>query len=245
VEKYNAGHPKAPSTAGIKKMIHREAGKDYDMLSFCSGEPTIQKDTLGLILYAKKYGFQKFQIVSNFRALKDLRLVLKFLKAGVRNFDISFHAYDRQSAEQIDRINDGGRSFDETLAGLKNLYAGARYFNTEVFVTHKIVANRYNYRQLDQIFRLTNSFGVREYILQPILVEGFPPGLVRESVVPPAQVLPYAKKFLDVAEKGRAKVKLFNYNFPTLAKHPALHREKNLIHEFSHAHSSKCTRPSE
>ena len=227
VEKQSPFHQQAPNTKKILSMI--TANNKYTMLGFAAGEPTLNKDIFKIIVHAKNHGFQDFQIVSNFRALSKAELVLKFLKIGVRYFDISLHVCDQETAINLNKIKTPEKALQEALQGLKNLFILAKKLKIKIFITHKIVITPFNVKKLNQIFDLTFNLGIRNYLIQPLVLMKFSPDLIKKLLVRKKDTIPYLNELIKKAEKNQAKIKLYNYSPQELISSDIIEFENNAI----------------
>jgi ferredoxin len=208
VEKFTSEPQVAPRIDEVRALILQGRGK-YNMLHFMNGEPSLHPRIFEHVELAKANGYRYFGMSSHFRAFADPHLALRFLKAGFEFFDISLHAATPEAQEAVNPIGDGGRSLQEALHGLRNVYELARRYGRRVAITHKIVISRLNYRDLVTIFRATYRFGVRNYILQPVKAQGLEAGLTEQLAVNEDEFMPWVNELLRVTEGSGAEIKLY------------------------------------
>jgi MoaA/NifB/PqqE/SkfB family radical SAM enzyme len=74
--------------------------KGYRDIAFTGGEPTIRKNLIPLIKYAKKQGFHNVKLASNGLRYADPEYLDALIDAGVTQFHMSMHAIDDESYEE-------------------------------------------------------------------------------------------------------------------------------------------------
>ena len=141
------------TTEEIKKDL-REARKTCIDVVFTGGEPTIRKDILELVSYAKKLGFRTIQIQTNGRMLAYKKFCKAIIKAGANEFSPALHGY---CAEQHDFLTRGKGSFEQTVQGIRNL----KELN-QVVITNTVVCKP-NYRNLPEIAKLLVKLKVNQF----------------------------------------------------------------------------------
>lgn len=85
---------------------------------FTGGEPTVHKDFLGLLDFAKKQGFQEIVVTTNGRAFSDNAFAKKVAGLGVEKFRFNIVSHDPKVHDFLMRAEG---SFLETVEGAKNL----------------------------------------------------------------------------------------------------------------------------
>ena len=239
VEKFTSEPSVAPKLDEVRALILQGRGK-YNMLHFMNGEPSLSPKIFEHVELAKANGYRYFGMSSHFRAFADPHLALRFLKAGFEFFDISLHAATPEAQEAVNPIDDEGRSLQEALHGLRNVFEIARRYRLPLAVTHKIVISRLNYRDLLPIFRATYRFGVRNYILQPVKAQGLDPALTAQLAVNEDEFMPAVNELLRATEGSGAEIKL--YGMSQLGAYPSENvvQETNLI---KHVHRKDTKLP--
>jgi ferredoxin len=240
VEKFTTHHPVAPKSDETRQLILQGRGK-YNMLFFMNGEPSLHPKLFEYVELAKANGYRYFGMSSHFRAFADPYFARRILAAGFEFFDISLHAADAASQEEVNPIGDEGRSLHEALHGLRNLYEIARRDRRRVAVTHKIVISRLNYRDLLPIFAATYRFGVRNFILQPVKASGLDPEITAHLSINEDEFMPLVNELLRRTEGSGAEIKLYGMSQLGVYQSGDLVQETNLI---KHVVSKRNPRPS-
>ncbi len=130
----------------------RAARERGEGLVLTGGEPTVHKQIAELIAAAKALGFHPIQIQTNGRLLAYPQFLASLIAAGATEFSPSLHG---STAAIHDELTQAPGSFDQTVAGLKNLArARARV------VTNSVIT-RQNLDDLPALVALLASLGVR------------------------------------------------------------------------------------
>jgi MoaA/NifB/PqqE/SkfB family radical SAM enzyme len=91
----------------------------YRRVTFTGGEVTLERQLFDYIEYARRSGsFEHIRLQTNGRLLADMSFARKLVDAGVDEFFVSLHGHD---AATQDYISQRPGSFDEAIAGMKNL----------------------------------------------------------------------------------------------------------------------------
>lgn len=85
---------------------------------FTGGEVTLEKKLFDYIAVARKGNFEHIRVQTNGRPLKDRAFTQSLIDAGVDEFFVSLHGHD---AETQDYISQRPGSFDEAIAGIRNV----------------------------------------------------------------------------------------------------------------------------
>lgn len=228
IEKYSTGHAHAPKVDRVRELILEGSGK-YNMLFFASGEPSVNPKLYEYVELARSKGYLHFGMSSHFRTFADPQRAREVLDAGFEFFDISLHAADYEGQLAVNPIGDAGRSLDEALIGLRNVYSLAEKNGKRLGVTHKIVISRLNFDNLYPIFEATYRLGVRSYILQPVKTEGLEPAHVPRLAVTEDEFLPHLNRLLEATETSGARFKLYGMSRLGVYPSKALEVEANVI----------------
>jgi len=164
---------------------------------FTGGEPTLVKDLVSLVAFAKKIGFKLIQIQSNGRMFAYRKFCESLIKAGVNEFSPALHGY---TAELHDYLTGSTGSFEQVVLGIKNL----KSLGQPVIINS--VVTRSNYRHLPELAHLLVSLKVDQYQFAFVHALGTA-GKNFYSVVPRKSLIePYIKKGLDVGIKAGLRV---------------------------------------
>lgn len=132
-------------TAEEVKNILKKEKNNCDNVLFTGGEPTIQKNLVDYVKYAKDLGYKHIQIQSNGRLFFYKSYCIELIKAGVDIFNPAIHG---SCSEIHDYLTRSPGSFKQTLKGIENL----KSLNQEILIN--TVITKANYRDLPNIARM-------------------------------------------------------------------------------------------
>lgn len=179
------------------KNIFKRAKRDCQIVVFTGGEPTIRRDIIELVAFAKKLGFSIIQIQSNGRLFAYKNFCQKIIKAGANEFAISIHGHIAQLHNYLTSFPG---SFNQTYLGIKNLKnLGQRVITNTVIV-------KSNYRHLPDIAKLLICLRVDQY--QFAFVHALGNAWQNfDSIIPSKSLVkPYVHKGLELGIKAGIKV---------------------------------------
>lgn len=145
-----------PTQAVKEKLASKRWGNEIEITG---GEPTIRKDILEIIKYAKNTGC-KIKLRTNARMLSNRHFLDKIINAGVNTFEVAING-DKKVHDYLSRI-DG--AFDQTIQGMSNIRKAGKAFNTTT------VLNRKNQNQIYEILEKAMSMGAdscRVHFIKP------------------------------------------------------------------------------
>ncbi|MCX6759179.1 MAG: radical SAM protein [Candidatus Nealsonbacteria bacterium] len=167
-------------TAEEVKNILKKEKNNCDSVLFTGGEPTIQKNLVDYVKYAKGRLF----------AYKDY--CIELIKAGVDVFNPAIHG---SCSEIHDYLTRSPGSFKQTLKGIKNLKKLNQIIGTQTVIT------KINYQDIPNIAKMMidlkpNFFQFAFMHINPIIQEN--PQLIEEIVPRYSQVESYVKEGLQI-----------------------------------------------
>lgn len=180
----------------IKKDL-KAARKSCNSVVFTGGEATIRKDVFELVSFASSLGFETIQIQSNGRMFSYMPFCKKLIKVGANEFSPALHGH---IAELHDYLTQNKGSFEQTVAGIKNLKKlGQRVITNSVVV-------KPNYHYLPELAKLLVSLKVDQFQMAFV----HPIGAAYEnyySMVPLISLAaPYIHKALQIGIDAGIKV---------------------------------------
>ncbi|RLB51474.1 MAG: hypothetical protein DRJ42_16770 [Deltaproteobacteria bacterium] len=106
----------------------------YRRVTFTGGEITLEEKLFDYVAYARESGgFEEIRLQTNGRLLADSAYARSLVDAGVTEFFVSLHGHD---AETQDYISQRSGSFDEAMAGMRNVVdLGACLMTNTVLIT--------------------------------------------------------------------------------------------------------------
>jgi len=187
------------STKEIKKIL-KEESLDHQGVVFTGGEPTIRKDLVDWVRYAKKTGYKTIQIQSNGRLFSYKNFCEELIDAGANEFSPALHGSKAEIHDWLTRVPG---SFEQTTEGIRNLKSLNQYVLTNSVITKK------NYKDLPQLARLlidlkVNQFQFAFIHINQIIINN--KKLVNQIIPRHSKVEPYVKKGLQIGIDAGVKV---------------------------------------
>lgn len=175
-----------PRSADEMKEILRSERKHTDEVVFTGGEPTVHKDLLHVIAYAKILGYRVIQLQTNGRRLSHEPYLQAAIRAGMNQIAPSLHG---STAEIHDSQTRAPGSFRQTCKGIE----AARRHGMMV-ITNSVVTQQ-NMTDLPALAKLLVSLDVSQIQFAYVHPEGT---ALREfhAVVPR---FPFAQPYLQAA----------------------------------------------
>jgi len=106
------------STYEAKKRICDAKKRRFRTIQFSGGEPTLRKDIIPLVSYAKKLGFESIGLTSNARLFSYKNFAKRMIDAGCDSFAISIYSHNTKIHDACTRTPG---SFEDTVKGLRNI----------------------------------------------------------------------------------------------------------------------------
>ena len=183
----------------VKDILKKEA-KDHQGVVFTGGEPTVRKELVGWVQYAKKLGYKKIQIQTNGRMFAYKDFCEKIITAGANEFSPALHG---SSAKIHDSLTRAKGSFNQTVQGIKNLKTLRQYVLTNTVIT------KLNYKDLPSLAKLLVSLGVNQFQFAFIHINQIiakDSSLIKKIIPKHSLVEAYVKRGLDVGIKAGVNV---------------------------------------
>jgi MoaA/NifB/PqqE/SkfB family radical SAM enzyme len=192
------------TTEELKREMDGGRANGCKGIVFTGGEPTIRKDIIELVKYAKSVGYEIIQIQSNGRMFSYMAFVKKMVEAGVTEFSPALHGH---SPEVHDYLTRSPGAFEQVIQGIKNIRELNQYIMTNS------VVNKVNYRYLPDIVKLLISLKVDQFQLAFI----HPIGNAWENfdiIVPrKSDVEPFIHEALEIGKKAGIDMMVEAYPF--------------------------------
>ena len=160
---------------------------------FTGGEPTLHPRFIEVVATAKKMGFKIIQIQTNGRMFAYKDFCLKTIAAGANEFSPALHGH---TAAVHDGLTCVPGSFDQTVAGIKNL----KSLGQKVMMNSVITSA--NYRHLPELAELLVSLGVDQFQFAFIHISGRAAANSDWIVPEKKKLLPYLQRALDIGLKA-------------------------------------------
>jgi MoaA/NifB/PqqE/SkfB family radical SAM enzyme len=180
----------------LKRVLER-GRPGFDGVVFTGGEPTMRADLPDLVALARDLGYRTIQIQTNGRMFAHRGYAKLLIERGANEFSPAVHGH---VSALHDYLTAAPGSFDQTVAGIRNLKALGQSVITNTVVTKP------NFRNLPDIARLLVSLGVDQ--IQFAFVH--PVGTAQiefAAVVPRMELLaPFLKRGLQVGKSAGVRV---------------------------------------
>lgn len=151
-------------TEEIMKDMSEARKKGFNAVEFTGGEPTIRKDIIDLVTYAKKIGFETIALSTNGRMLSYAPFAEKIIEAGLNKVSFSLFGSSKKVHNSISRTPG---SFEEIVAGIRNVKK-----NSKVCVNISSVISSLNVKDLKKFALFVLSLGVRNWYLLDLIPDG-------------------------------------------------------------------------
>jgi len=174
------------------RVILKKRSLTYQGVVFTGGEPTIRKELIEWVKYAKDLGYQKIQVQTNGRLFAYKEYCREIIEAGANEFGPALHG---SKTEIHDYLTRSPGSFEQTVQGIKNLISLGQYVGTNSVIT------KVNYRDLPNLARLLVSLKVNQFQFAFMHINSLianDPRQVKEIVPRHSKVEPYVKKGLQI-----------------------------------------------
>lgn len=192
------------TTEELKVEMGKGRENECEGIVFTGGEPTVRKDIIELVKYAKDVGYRVIQLQSNGRMFSYTDFLKKLIRAGANEFSPALHGH---TPEIHDYLTRSPGAFNQVVQGIKSLRELDQYILTNS------VVNKVNYKYLPELARLFVSLKVNQFQLAFIHAignawENFDSMVPRKSAVEP-----YIHKALDIGIKADVDVMVEAYPF--------------------------------
>lgn len=180
----------------VKKFLEQVWQEGYRQVVFTGGEPTVHPDFLAMVKLAKKMNFF-IQIQTNGRTFAYKKFCQQLVALGINEFGPSLHG---ATAKTHDFLTGSEGSFEQVVAGIKNLKELGQYVLTNTVITSK------NYQELPNLAQLLVSLGVDQFQLAFVHILGSAQKNQDWLVPQKRLVMPYVKKALNIGLEAKKNV---------------------------------------
>lgn len=199
---YENGYRRIPGYAmlvpsdEIRRRIEWGADNGFNSLSLTGGEPTIRKDFVEIVSFARRAGYEHVAVTTNGSRLGDGAFFSGCVRAGLDGMGVSIHA---MSSAAHDALTGRAGSFAAAIKAVRNGVRavealGGRRFRLNTFT----VIHSGNVANLRELTNMLGAIGVRLMVLQP--------AITGKSNVSPVAEVPLDAVITAVIEAARAGV---------------------------------------
>ena len=152
IEDLEKGQTKDWTTAQLKRRLRiaRRLGKTA--VDFTGGEPSIRRDILELISYARSIGYVDINMITNGLRLRDPEFCEQLVDAGLNDLLFSIHSPYEEEHDYLTRVKGSHRKIFQAMENMQAL--GVR------FRANSVVSN-INYQHVDDLFELLFPYSVK------------------------------------------------------------------------------------
>ena len=190
------------STSEIKREIAGAKARGSTYLEIIGGEPTIRKDILKLISFAREMGFDTVMMSTNGRLYSYEEFARKILRAGLNSIVFSIHGHN---PKLHDSLTQSPGSYNQLRKGIENIREMAKELKLKIDIGSNTCIVKQNYKYLPQIGKGIQDFGIdnAEFIfVDPNYGAAF--RFFNKLVPKISEVTPYVQKCLDIGKKNKA-----------------------------------------
>ena len=138
-----------------------ENGKKFVVFSW--GEPTLDANLINYVNYAQELWYEDIRIHTNGLSFADIKILQKYVKAGMTGVVISIHGY----GDIHDILVKSPGAFEKVKQTLCNLVELNKNRTSQIVVDTNTVLNKYNYRNLYPLCKFFSYFPItRSQIVQ-------------------------------------------------------------------------------
>ncbi|MEW6203191.1 MAG: radical SAM protein [bacterium] len=175
------------TTRDIKRELDWGRSQGATFLYLGGGEPTLRRDIVAVIRYAKEIGYEEIDLKTNGILLCYPEFTNRCVEAGATIFTVPIWGANPQEHDFMARAPG---SFERTEVGIKNALDSGSKVQIDILVTTLTM------ERLSDIVRYFSSIGVREYSLWILSLFG-----MEESEE--EDFSSYLPRFTDVVEHAR------------------------------------------
>lgn len=179
------------TTERLQEILSQHTG--YKHIIFTMQEPTLNEKLPDFIRVASQGNFETVGIITNGRRLADMAYLKSLVKNGLNEIGVSIHGHNAQTHDALTGRN---RSFDQTAAGLANIFTLRKQGN-QIRLTTNAVINKLNYLYLKEIFSFFRTFEPDAVVFNLPQVLGRAQSNFEDIIVRYTDLIP---KFLELAE---------------------------------------------
>lgn len=156
---------------------------------FTGGEPSLHKNIVDFVRYAKELGYETIQLQTNAQIISDMVFLKKLVKNGLNEVSPALHGF---YSDTHNKLTKNPKSYELTLKGIVNSV------KLGLSVVTNTVVTSINYKELPKLASLFVKLKVTQFQFAFIHVVGT--ALKNKSWIVPRkiEVMPYVKKGLDI-----------------------------------------------
>jgi MoaA/NifB/PqqE/SkfB family radical SAM enzyme len=134
-------------TLEAKNKIESLASRNVKKIAFTGGEPTLRKDLIELIKFAKENEMKEINIQTNGVKIADEKYLLELKNAGLNSALIGFHSHKNEIYNKLTNSN----FYENAISGIQNC------INSDITLTICCVINKENYKELIDLVKFIRN----------------------------------------------------------------------------------------
>ena len=217
------------SSKEAKEKIVEAKKKGFSVIQFSGGEPTIRKDIVALIRFAKKNRFSSISLATNGRLFYYEKFTKDIISAGCNNFAVSLHGHKPKIHDACTRTPN---SFKHTTKGLKNILS---HNKQDFYVKINLVLNKINIPYLGNFIDKINEEFKKIDLIN--LIYANPIGEVKKNPFLLFKIKDFAFQIKGAIEKSKIPVFLFDIPPCTLKNDKHIERKNNTYNRLDSSYS--------
>ncbi len=148
---------KSKTSEQIQQELRKAFNEGIRSVVFTGGEPTVRKDIISQIRFAKELGYEKIQVQTNARRFASKKFTKATVEAGMNEFSPALNGHIPELHDYLSRVPG---AWKQTVQGIRNV----REYG-DVSIISNTVVTKPNYRFVKNISELLVHLGVNQYQL--------------------------------------------------------------------------------
>ena len=195
------------TTDQLKRRVDAARRTGADEIAFTGGEPTLRRDFLEIVAFARVAGFRCVSVTTNGRMFAYADYAKRAIEAGLSGASVSLHGPDAATHEGLTGV---AGSFDQAVAGLANLRRAAPTARGPFDLHSVTILVPQNLSRLRETLLLAGSLGATLHVVQPFIVSRENLHLSDAFLLTRDQIAEGLRVALEPGLPDRRRVKPFN-----------------------------------
>lgn len=183
----------------ILELIDNHAAEGVNYLVLSGKEPTLDKNLIDYIKYAKKRGFVKIELQTNAVICSKKDYAKRLKTAGLTDAFVSLHAADEELSSKMTKAP---CTFNLTLEGIKNLK------DESINITTNIVVNSLNYTYIKSIVKFIHQNINPTSIIFSIVAPVVKAWENKEIIPEYSNIIPHLKEAFQYCKKQKINFRI-------------------------------------
>ncbi len=189
----------------IFKEIYKAKKEGYKKLGISGGEPTVRKDLIEIIKFAKKVGFNFIRIQTNGILLSDYEYAKKLKEAGLTFCKFSITSNNPEIHDKLVSMKGAWKRVIKAVENMKRL---------KLRMGNNILITKYNYNTLPEIIEFLMKKGITNFVVIYPIYEGNMHLNYKKLGITLGDCKPYFLKAIEKMEKLNMTNEILFLNVP-------------------------------